>query len=266
MSDAASDDRLEQLRSRRESPPLIPVTVTSRAEITPRLLRLRFEGSGIEQMHAEAAASVRLLVPSPGSDELVLPEWNGNEFLLPGDVRPALRTFTPLAADGSDQLDLEIVRHPGGAVSGWAERVAVGAPAAMSGPGRGFEWPDDTTTFQLFSDETAVPAIAQLLTLLAPAITVQVHAEVEAEHAIRPLPDHPRASIDWMVRTPSEAPGALLIAAARALPEVSATTHVWSAGEAASMQAIRKHLFNERELSRSQATIRGYWKPDRTAR
>ena len=29
------------------------------------------------------------------------------------------------------------------------------------------------------------------------------------------------------------------------------------------MQAIRKHLFDGRGLSRSQATVRGYWKPER---
>ena len=47
------------------------------------------------------------------------------------------------------------------------------------------------------------------------------------------------------------------------LPEISETTHVWAAGEAASMQAIRTHLFKGLGLPRNQTTIRGYWKPER---
>ena len=39
-------------------------------------------------------------------------------------------------------------------------------------------------------------------------------------------------------------------------PEV----HIWAAGEAAAMQAIRKHLFTDRGLTRDRTTIRGYWK------
>lgn len=263
MTGASADDRTERLRSRREPPPLVPVTVVERIEITPRLLRVTFEGPGIDAMGAEPAASVRLLVPSPGTTELVLPRWNGNEFLLPGDLRPALRTFTPLAADADHRLVLEIVRHPGGTVSRWAEHIDAGAPAALSGPGRGVEFAPEADSFHLLGDETAVPAISQLLRVLPAVATIHVHAEVVQESAIRPLPGHPGARVDWTVLPADQAPGTSLVAAATALPDLTERSHVWAAGEAASMQAIRKHLFDGRGLSRSQATIRGYWKPER---
>ena len=35
------------------------------------------------------------------------------------------------------------------------------------------------------------------------------------------------------------------------------------AGEAAAVQRIRKHLFDERDLPRSHCTVRGYWKHGR---
>jgi NADPH-dependent ferric siderophore reductase len=38
---------------------------------------------------------------------------------------------------------------------------------------------------------------------------------------------------------------------------------VWVAGEAAAMQRIRRHLFEDRGLSRAQASVRGYWKHGR---
>jgi NADPH-dependent ferric siderophore reductase len=258
-------DRPERLRSRREPPPLIPVTVVDRAEITPRLLRLTFAGPTIDRMAAEPAASIRLLVPSPGHDELVLPTWNGNEFLLPHGVRPALRTFTPLAADGADRLALEIVRHPHGVVSQWAERAREGAAAAVSGPGRGAVFLPGTTRYHLVGDETAVPAIAQLLETLPPDVTISVHAEVEHADAIRALPERLNTTIEWLVRPDDQPPGSRLITAVKELPDLSGTAHVWAAGEAASMQAIRTHLFDERSVPRAKTTVRGYWKPARPA-
>lgn len=262
MSESGADDRLERLRTRREPPPLVAVNVTDRVEVTPRLVRLEFDGPGIDAMVVEPAASVRLLVPSPGGDDLVLPTWNGNEFLLPDGDRPALRTFTPLDAGASDRLRLEIVRHPGGAVSEWAERVTVGDPAALSGPGRGAVFPPETEAFHLLGDETAVPAIAQLLERLPQSASITVHAEVVTDDAIRPLPDHPGAEVVWLRRAPQGRPGDRLVAAARELP-MTGTSHVWAAGEAASMQAIRKHCFDDRGMPRSRTTIRGYWKPAR---
>jgi NADPH-dependent ferric siderophore reductase len=38
---------------------------------------------------------------------------------------------------------------------------------------------------------------------------------------------------------------------------------VWAAGEAAAMQRLRKHLFEERDIPRARTTIRGYWKHGR---
>jgi NADPH-dependent ferric siderophore reductase len=38
---------------------------------------------------------------------------------------------------------------------------------------------------------------------------------------------------------------------------------VWVAGEAAAVQRIRRHLFDERRIPRSQTSVRGYWKHGR---
>ena len=46
----------------------------------------------------------------PDGDELVLPEWNGNEFLRSDGTRPVIRTFTPLHQE-PERLDLDIVLH-----------------------------------------------------------------------------------------------------------------------------------------------------------
>ena len=61
---------------------------------------------------------------------------------------------------------------------------------------------------------------------------------------------------------PGAPPGDELVAAVRTV-EIVAGTRWWAAGEAAAMQRIRRHLFEERGVPRDQTTVRGYWKHGR---
>ena len=262
----SDDDRLARLtRVRREPPPLLPVTVEAREELSPRLLRLTFVGDGLRDLVVdEPAASVRLLVPSPGTDELVIPEWNGNEFLLPGGSRPALRTFTPLRVDNdAGRLDIEVVRHPGGAVSDWAERVEPGAAAAISGPGTGFEMPPATDRLLVLADETALPAVTQLVEVAPATVTLDIHVELLTENAIIAVEIRPGDTMEWHVTEPRATPGGRIAAVVQSLTGLPDDSHVWAAGEASAMHAIRTHLFTTLGLERSRGTVRGYWKPAR---
>ena len=165
------------------------------APVTPRLVRVTFTGPDFDGFAlGEPAASVRLLIPSRGADDLVMAAWNGNEFLLPDGTRPTIRTFTPLRFDpATNELDLEVVLHGHGNVSEWAAAVTPGAVAAISGPGRGYAITADAPAFLLGGDESAIPAIRQLLGLLPAAAAVDVHVEIATPEAAITLPGHPRA-------------------------------------------------------------------------
>lgn len=262
----ADDDRLARLtRLRREPPPLLPVVVVDRVELSPRLLRLTFAGEGLGGLVVdEPAASVRLLVPTPATGDLVIPEWDGNEFLLPDGSRPALRTFTPLRVDNeAARLDLEIVRHPGGAISDWAETVEPGAPAAISGPGSGYRFPGDAQRLLILADETALPAAAQLATTAPATMLLSIHIEVVSEDAVIDVDRRDGDSLEWHVTEPGAVPGARLVDVVRSLDALPVGTDVWAAGEASVMHAVRTHLFDSLGVDRKRATIRGYWKPTR---
>jgi NADPH-dependent ferric siderophore reductase len=212
----------------------------------------------------EPAASVRLLLPAPSDPELVLPTWRGNEFLLADDRRPTIRTFTPWRTEPDQgELDLGVVLHGAGAASEWAGRVAEGDEAAVSGPGRGYSITADAPAYLVAGDETALPAISQLVAALPDSVPVAVHVEI-ADPSARglALPEHPAATVEWHHSTDGDAPGSVLVAAVRGA-DIEAGTQVWAAGEAAAMQRIRRHLFDERGLTRAQATVRGYWKHGR---
>lgn len=251
-------------RPRREPPPFRHVAVRRVANVTPRLRRVTLAGRDLAGFAVEqAAASVRLLLPSPDAGELVVPEWNGNEFLLPDGSRPVIRTFTPRRMDPDAlELDVEIVLHGGGAASGWAREARPGAPAAVSGPGRGYEADPRAPGFLLAGDETAVPAVSQLLEVLPEDRPVRVIVEVAAPEARTALPDHPGSSVDWHDLPRGGAPGDAMVEAVRRA-DFEPGTRLWVAGEAAAMQRIRRHLFEEREVPRAEATVRGYWKHGR---
>ena len=198
-----------------------PPSPASRADrIQPATRRITFVGDDLDGLAIdEPAASVRLLVPSTGGAEPVMPQWNGNEFLLPDGRRPLIRTFTPrYLRAGPVELDLDIVLHGEEGVSGWAMGVRPGDSAAVSGPGRGYAVDPDADPLVLLGDESAVPAIAQLLEVVPARTTVVAHIEV-ARHAARiELPGHPNASVTWHDRPEGDPPGATLLSALAAEP------------------------------------------------
>jgi NADPH-dependent ferric siderophore reductase len=229
--------------------------------LTPHMVRVTLAGPELAGFPVpEPAASVRLLIPSAGRPELVIPEWNGNEFLLPDGQRPIIRTFTPRCYRPDDiEIDLDIVIHEGGATSTWAASASPGAPAAISGPGRGYDIDPTASAFLLAGDETAIPAIAQLLEALPEDRSIRVLIEITHAEARLALHEHPHATVEWLNLLAGEAPGTSLIATVEEA-ELVEGTKLWVAGEAAAMHKIRRHLFKVRGLPRSDATVRGYWK------
>jgi NADPH-dependent ferric siderophore reductase len=260
-----SEQSPRPVRARREPPRFRHVMVRRTEHLSPRLVRVTLAGPELEGFTVEQpAASIRLLLPSPGANELVMPAWNGNEFLLPNGQRPSIRAFTPWRADpGALELDLGIVVHGGGAASEWANRTEPGDPAALSGPGRGYVIDHDAPTFLLAGDETAIPAICQLLEVLPAERPVRLLIEVARPAARLALPHRPGAAVEWCDLPPSASPGGALVAAVRSV-ELAPETRVWVAGEAAAVQRIRRHLFEDRGLPRAHVTARGYWKHGRS--
>ena len=111
----------------------------------------------------------------------------------------------------------------------------------------------------LAGDESAIPAISQLLENLPESIPVQVHIEVAEPEARMAMPAHPKAAIKWYDLAPGAAPGDALVAA-MVDAGFDPGARIWCAGEAAAMHRIRTHLFRQRGIERSHATVRGYWK------
>jgi NADPH-dependent ferric siderophore reductase len=273
---ASRDDRrapdvfVTAVRTRREPPTFRTVAVRRTEALTPRLLRVTVGGDELAGLTVDLpAASVRLLLPSAGRADLVMPSWNGNEFLLPDGSRPIIRTLTPRHVETAGRtLDVDVVIHEGGALSAWAQAARPGDPVAVSGPGRGYAVDPAAGRYLLAGDETAIPAISQLLEHLPDGLPVQVLVEVADPAARLPLtsPASGRDDVEvtWCDLPPGAPPGDALVAAVGSATEaVDPATRIWVAGEAAAVQRIRRALFQDRGVPRAHAAVRGYWRHGR---
>lgn len=256
---------MAEVRVRREPPRFRAAEVRRTEALTPRMVRVTVGGPDLEGLDPGLpAASVRLLLPSSGSGNLALPTWNGNEFRAADGSRPVIRTLTPRRLD-ADALELavDVVVHDESPLSVWATRSSPGDPVAVSGTGRGYTIDPDARQYLLAGDESAIPAISQLAETLPQAARVDVIIEVADPDARLELPTHPGASLRWVDLPGGDGPGDALVPAV-ASAAIDRETRVWAAGEAAAMQRIRKHLFEERGLGRASAVVRGYWKRGRS--
>lgn len=243
---------------RREPPPFLVVAVEGVEALGPRMMRAWLSGEELGGMEPpQPAASIRLLLPSSGSD-LEIPTWNGNEFLLADGSRPIIRTFTPRRfSTAPPRLAIDMVVHTEGKASAWVLQAQPGDTAAVSGPARGYDIDPGATSFVLAGDESAIPAMAQLLEILPSDRPVSVHIVATSDFGRVALPDHPAAAVSWHEADAGRGPALL-----RALGDdrLVATSAVWVAGEAAAVHQVRNYLFRELELPRRQAVVRGYWK------
>jgi len=258
MADAA-------VPARREPPKFRRVFLTRTEELTPHMRRIVLGGAELSGLAIDGpAGSVRLLLPPPREDALVMPTWTGNQFELPSGARAPIRTFTPRHFDDRRlELAIDVVLHDVGAATDWARSAGPGSEAAVSGPGRSYQVDSNADDYLLAGDETAIPAISQLLEAIPRTTRIRVEIEIGDPAARLELPGHPGATVNWHERSSEAQFGSTYGAVIEALPVIPAA--VWIAGEAAAVQRIRKHLFDVRGVERSAATIRGYWKSGRSA-
>lgn len=264
MNSASSEKRGTPVPTRREPPAFRRAKVRGISDLTPRMRRLVLGGPELRGWRIdEPAASVRLLLPATDGG-LQMPRWTGNQFESTDGSRAPIRTFTPRRSDsGAGELTIDIVLHESGAASDWAAGAEPGDELAVSGPGRGYTIDTSATGYLLAGDETAIPAISQLLEELPASMPTTVILEIADPCARLALPARGSPEVTWVDLALGADPGDALVGAVASLEEVPPA--VWVAGEAAAMQRIRAHLFDERGLSRAEATVRGYWKQGRSA-
>ena len=243
--------------ARKRRPPR-RVEVTRVEVLSPAMRRITFKGDELEGFAPETPASyIKLIFPEPGNSEPERP--------LPDAPRPkAMRTYTPLAVRPDvHEVDVDFVLHGEGPASTWAGQAAVGQVIYLMGPGPGYALDTSAAQHLLIADDSALPAIENILAVLPASASVHLMVEVISADEARPLQSAAQLVTQWLPRgTDHREAGLPLERALRALQTVPPGAKIYLACEAAAMRRIRKLLQDELGVDRQHIVGRGYWKLD----
>ena len=181
-------------------------------------------------------------------------EWVA--LTVPGQFQT--RYYSVRHWDGSE-LVLDIVVHPHGLVTEWAQTECVGDVVGIAQPKGAFHPPDDAQWLIVLGDLTALPAIARIrercplpgpTVIEAPAGTAEGYPDLAADDLAWRVPPGPGASA--------------LADALHDLDWPGGPGYFWMGGESGQMRAIRQHLRRELKLATSAYHVMGYWNADRS--
>ncbi|GAA4563805.1 siderophore-interacting protein [Planotetraspora kaengkrachanensis] len=216
--------------------------------LTPRMRRVRICGPALKGLSWTPGQQVRVHV----TDMFAARTW------LRGAVGDVLRTYSIWAADAdAGTLDLIVFDHVGDSPgNAWARSAVPGQEVTFSRPQGDFVVRPGG--YHLFAgDETASVAFGPMLGAIPE--TTPVHGVVEAGAA----EDHLPLSRDLVrvERTGDAVPSEALIKAVQALDLPEEPGVAYLAGEARTLQAVRRHLVTERGWPRRSVVTKPFWTP-----
>ncbi len=238
--------------------------VISAEPLTPGLVRVVLEGGDLADLEMPDATDAYINVafrPAGATyDEVFDPQSVRDSH--PKDEQPARRRYTVRAWDPvAARLTVDFVVHGDSGVAGpWAATARPGDALVFTGPSGGYR-PDPQADWHLMvGDESALPAIAASLEVLPAGARVVVRVVCDGpEHEIE-LTTAADLDLVWLHRHGDERDEALLAAAVEALDFAGETPCGFVHGEADEIRAVRRHLLEERGLSRRQLSCSPYWR------
>ncbi|MBB5850514.1 SIP domain-containing protein [Amycolatopsis umgeniensis] len=204
----------------------------------------------------------KLFFTEAGRIRPVLPAQGDGVLKWPRDPAALARTYTVRRYDErAGEVSVDIVRHAHGIASAWAETCRPGDEITVAGPKMSYLDPVDADWLLVLGDETALPAIGRWLEELAPGTRAQVFVEIGEDSHRQDLTSPPDVRITWLSRAGAPAGSTtLLFDAARSAEWWPGRVYAWAAGEALSMQPIRRWLRNDKGLSKEDVEVVGYWR------
>jgi NADPH-dependent ferric siderophore reductase len=244
--------------------------VVAVADVHPHLRQITFGGGDLATTFQPLVPDCffYVLLPPPGRTELGIDQsftWEAHALMAPEDqpvgAYYTLRRWRP----ETHELDVLMVIHGEddqvGHASSWAARAQVGDKVALWGPRTAFHPPEGTDRLLLVADDTGLPAVATILEWMPEGMTATVLAEVGNAEEHQELPERDGVEVIWLHRDGAPAGTTSLLAdAARALPPFEGTPYVWGGGETKAMTAVRRHVRDERGLSREAVALIAYWR------
>jgi NADPH-dependent ferric siderophore reductase len=216
------------------------LSVADVVDVGPRMRRITLTGQALTSF-----------VALPGQDVVV--------HVSDGHGGGVSRRYTIRNLDtAACRLDLDIVMHGHGPGAAWAASVAVGDDVEVFGP-RGKVVLADAG-WQLFvGDESAIPAIAEMVAALPIGTTSVAVIEVTDADDEQPIPATGPVDVRWLRRLdtpPGESELLDRAVASIEIPDVE--RHAYLFGESRSVRRLRDDL-GGRGLHPHEISAKGYW-------
>ncbi|WP_193172891.1 siderophore-interacting protein [Nisaea nitritireducens] len=231
------------------------MTVAQVQPLSSWLLRMTLKGEDLAPFD-QRGLHVRLMFPEvPGDRETVWPtiEPSGAVHYPDGDNSLTVRVYTiRQIRPESGEVDIDIVRHAGGAFADWSETAQPGDAVGMLGPGGGYFPPEGWLA--IGGDDTAVPAILRILENRPNQTGGHVVIGLHSHQAPFEIALPANFMIDW-VSTADLVDAMKAIAA----PATGNGTY-WFAGEAEQARALRTHFKSTLELPAERRSSAAYWR------
>lgn len=154
----------------------------------------------------------------------------------------------------SNELDLDVVSHGDGLISGWASDAEIGAEIGAMGPVGEIDLPK-AKDYLLVADQTGLPAVARFLETVPPGAMGQVICEADTDlHAYLPKTDF---AVTAIPRTDFSRDMRLCVQEAL---RPGTTDYALFLGEFQDAQALRKVFKGELGLGKREQLSVAYWR------
>lgn len=232
--------------------------------LTPSLVRVVLEGGDLTDLVMPDATDAYINAafrPTDASyDEIFDPQTV--RVTHPEAGLPPRRRYTVREWDAvSHRLTVDFVVHGDRGVAGpWAANAQPGDVLVFTGPNGGYRPDAHAGWHLLMGDESALPAIAASLEALPAAARAVVRVVCDGpEHEID-LASPAAVDLEWLHRQGDERDESLLLVAAEALDFGEGKPFGFVHGEADEIRAVRRHLLQERCLTRRDLSCSPYWR------
>lgn len=264
------------------------VRLAGRQQLSPSFVRITLAGDDLAKCSPTLLDQrVKLLFGNPSelADLMGVEDWFADWMARPADHRPAMRTYTLTGlrrtSGWGGEVDIDVAVHtlhdgqsPGLRYATLApigtEVVLIAGCIEREGHDSvGLAWrPGTATDVQLIGDETALPAIRNILSALPKDVTGRAVIEVPVLADVVPLARPDGVRVDWRVRERGERAVNVLAGEHHGVTDGpliwdeaqgASKRYGWVAGEAGWVRGLRAEA-RAIGLPKGQVSFMGYWR------
>jgi NADPH-dependent ferric siderophore reductase len=249
-------------KSPRAPRPAHSATVTETSQLSRDMVRITLSvdtsaGFSFENL-TETDHYVKLLFPPVGASYAWPFDPAAVREELPREEWPVMRTYTLRSWDAAaGTVDIDFVTHGDTGLAGpWATAAEPGDQIGFMGPGGAWH-PEGNVVFA--GDEAAAPAIFAGIEAMPQDATATAFVEVADADSHLDAPSHPGLTLHWVERN-GATHGTELVRAVKETELPAPGTKWFIHGVAEMIRDLRRFLFVDSGVEKSDVSISGYWR------